>query len=121
VLQSFIEKCTDPLRVLGFVGQFVFAFRFVWQWIVSERRKESTIPLGFWWCSVVGGSMTLAYGILIQEPPVIMGQMFSNVIYVRNLVFIYHKRRETAAIAAATAAPTTTATSTATATPLDAS
>lgn len=100
MLDNLIQKCTDPLRVLGFVGQFVFAFRFVWQWIVSERRKESTIPLGFWWCSVVGGTMTLIYGILIQEPPIIMGQLFSNVIYARNLMFIYRKRRVDAAAAA---------------------
>lgn len=103
-LDTILERAVDPLRILGIAGQLVFAARFVWQWIVSERRGESVIPLGFWWCSIVGGTMTLAYGLLVMEPPVILGQLFNNIVYTRNLVLIRRKNRERAAEEALAAA-----------------
>ena len=93
------EQSLQPISILGFVGQSVFFTRFALQWFVSERRKESVIPVGFWWCSIVGGSLTLVYAILIEAPPIILGQMFGNVVYVRNLILVYRKRREDAAAA----------------------
>jgi lipid-A-disaccharide synthase-like uncharacterized protein len=39
----------NPWTVLGFFGQFLFAMRFLIQWIVSEKKKESTIPVVFWY------------------------------------------------------------------------
>lgn len=97
MLEEILQKAKDPIRVLGIVGQLIFAARFLLQWIVSEKKGESTIPIGFWWCSIIGGTMTLTYGFLIKELPVIMGQLFSNLIYVRNLMLIYRKRRVDAA------------------------
>ncbi len=94
--QEILDKALDPIRVLGIVGQLIFAGRFMLQWVVSERRGESVIPIGFWWCSIVGGTMTLLYGILATEAPVIMGQLFANVVYTRNLVLVYRKRRKDA-------------------------
>ncbi|MBT8384983.1 MAG: lipid-A-disaccharide synthase N-terminal domain-containing protein, partial [Bacteroidia bacterium] len=45
-----------PLNLLlwGSIGQIIFTFRFVYQWIYSERRKESSLPLGFWLLSITG-------------------------------------------------------------------
>jgi len=101
MLDEILQKALDPILVLGIVGQLIFATRFLLQWIVSERRGESVIPVAFWWVSIVGGTMTLVYGVLATELPVIMGQLFTNVIYVRNLKLIYRKRRLDAAAAAA--------------------
>lgn len=97
LMNELLTKSQDPIRILGFTGQAIFFTRFVIQWIVSEKRKESVIPIGFWWCSIVGGSLTLIYGFMIQEPPVILGQLFGNVVYVRNLVLVYRKRKVDAA------------------------
>ena len=33
--------------IIGFVGQGVFASRFIVQWIYSEKKGESTIPIIF--------------------------------------------------------------------------
>jgi lipid-A-disaccharide synthase-like uncharacterized protein len=41
--------------LVGFVGQAFFTMRFVVQWIASERRKESVIPVAFWFFSIDGG------------------------------------------------------------------
>ncbi|MCA9409043.1 MAG: lipid-A-disaccharide synthase N-terminal domain-containing protein, partial [Candidatus Omnitrophica bacterium] len=41
--------------IIGFLGQFVFGARFLIQWICSELKKESHIPLVFWYLSIGGG------------------------------------------------------------------
>ena len=37
---------------IGFVGQGLFASRFIVQWIYSEKKGESHIPLVFWYLSI---------------------------------------------------------------------
>lgn len=76
---------------LGFGGQGVFAARFVLQWIYSERRRESSIPMVFWYASILGGSALLCYAIHIRDPVFITGQAGGVLIYLRNLQL---RRRE---------------------------
>lgn len=85
------SKC-DSWALFGFVGQTIFGLRFVHQWIVSERRKESIIPIGFWYMSIIGSLILLAYGIKRADPVFILGFAFNTFIYVRNLMLIYRKR-----------------------------
>ena len=47
--------------IIGFLGQGLFFTRWVVQWLKSEREGVSTIPLGFWYLSLIGGLITLAY------------------------------------------------------------
>jgi hypothetical protein len=42
--------------LLGAVGQTIFLLRFVYQWLYSERKGESVLPLGFWLVSLVGSA-----------------------------------------------------------------
>ncbi|MBX9741826.1 MAG: lipid-A-disaccharide synthase N-terminal domain-containing protein [Beijerinckiaceae bacterium] len=84
----------DFWLLFGVVAQLVFTARFLVQWIASERAGQSVIPVAFWMLSIVGGMMTLAYGIQRREAVIIMGQVLAVVIYVRNLMLIMKKRRE---------------------------
>ncbi|MBI3469355.1 MAG: lipid-A-disaccharide synthase N-terminal domain-containing protein [Planctomycetes bacterium] len=77
--------------VFGFVAQGVFAARFLWQWIVSERSKQSMVPVGFWYLSLVGGLMLTVYAIF-RDPVLIPGQVAGLLVYVRNLVLIRRAR-----------------------------
>lgn len=77
---------------VGFLGQVFFSMRFLVQWLASERRKKSTVPVAFWYCSLAGGSLLLAYAIHRLDPVFIVGQAGGLLIYVRNLTLI---RRET--------------------------
>jgi lipid-A-disaccharide synthase-like uncharacterized protein len=86
--------------VLGFLGQALFSARFVVQWLVSEKRKESIIPLAFWYFSLAGGCTLLTYAILRLDPVFILGQTVGLVVYLRNLILIVRRRRETATGAA---------------------
>lgn len=78
--------------LLGFGGQMFFFSRFLYQWIVSEKRKESVIPTGFWFLSLGGGFLLLIYAIHIKDPVFILGQSTGFLIYLRNLMFIYRKK-----------------------------
>lgn len=62
--------------------------RFLVQWIVSERRRQSVIPLAFWYLSLGGGSMLLCYAIYRRDPVFILGQSTGVVIYGRNLMLL---------------------------------
>lgn len=50
------------------------------------------MPLSFWFLSIVGGLMTLAYGFVRKEPVIIIGQGLSTGIYLRNLALIFRER-----------------------------
>ena len=80
--------------VVGFLGQIFFTSRFLVQWIVSERRRESVIPLAFWWFSLLGGATLLSYAVWRQDPVFILGQATGLVVYTRNLVLIGRRERE---------------------------
>ncbi|MFQ5767229.1 MAG: lipid-A-disaccharide synthase N-terminal domain-containing protein [Acidobacteriota bacterium] len=75
--------------LFGFLGQGMFALRFLVQWIASERRKRSHLPVAFWYLSLVGGLLTLAYAIHLSAPPFIIGQAAGLMVYVRNLVLVH--------------------------------
>jgi lipid-A-disaccharide synthase-like uncharacterized protein len=74
---------------IGFTGQALFFGRFFVQWIASERSKRSVIPRAFWYLSLAGGSVLLAYAIHQRDPVFIAGQATGFFIYSRNLWFIY--------------------------------
>lgn len=74
---------------IGFFGQALFFARFFVQWIASERRKESVIPRSFWYLSLAGGTVLLAYAIHRRDPVFILGQATGFLIYTRNLWFIH--------------------------------
>ena len=80
--------------IIGFIGQGLFASRFIVQWLYSERKGESYIPVIFWYLSIFGGFGLLTYAIFRQDPVIILGQSFGIIIYLRNLILIYKKNNE---------------------------
>ncbi|MEE4137121.1 MAG: lipid-A-disaccharide synthase N-terminal domain-containing protein, partial [Desulforhopalus sp.] len=58
----------------GIAGQLVFTFRFVYQWLYSERRHESLLPIGFWAISITGSAMVLSYAVIRRDPVLLVGQ-----------------------------------------------
>ena len=74
---------------IGFFGQALFTGRFLVQWLASERRKRSVVPRAFWYLSLAGGLVLLAYAIHRQDPVFILGQASGLFIYGRNLWFIH--------------------------------
>ena len=77
---------------IGFLGQGLFASRFIVQWIYSEKIGRSSIPLIFWYLCIFGGIGLLVYAIFRQDPVIIVGQLFGIFIYLRNLILIYKRK-----------------------------
>ncbi len=63
--------------------------RFLVQWIASEKRGESVIPVAFWYFSIGGGLLLFAYSLWRVDPVFIVGQSLGVFIYGRNLYLIH--------------------------------
>jgi lipid-A-disaccharide synthase-like uncharacterized protein len=80
----------DPVwATVALVGQVVFGGRFILQWIVSEYKKKSHVPTSFWYVSLVGSFILLAYSVHIKNPVFVLGFSLNTLIYIRNLHLIY--------------------------------
>jgi lipid-A-disaccharide synthase-like uncharacterized protein len=79
--------------IVGFTGQLLFTLRFLVQWIASERRGNSVIPLAFWYLSLAGGLVLLSYAIFRRDLVFIAGQVSGVCVYLRNLQLILRSRR----------------------------
>jgi len=82
--------------LVGFLGQALFTARFVVQWLVSERKRDSVVPVAFWWLSLLGGGALLTYAISRQDPVIIVGQAMGLLVYVRNLMLVAKARHHRA-------------------------
>jgi lipid-A-disaccharide synthase-like uncharacterized protein len=90
----WLSKNTEIIWLgLGFLGQFFFFLRFFFQWLASEKKKESSIPISFWYLSIAGGIILLLYVIYRKDPVLIVGQAGGLLIYTRNLYFIHRKKK----------------------------
>lgn len=78
---------------IGLAGQACFFTRFLVQWIASERVGRSVVPRAFWYLSLGGGSIVLAYAIWRRDPVFILGQSVGLAVYLRNLVLLWREDR----------------------------
>jgi len=78
------------LADLWFSGPVMFTMRFIVQWIASEKKRESVIPVAFWFSvwpedssclPTLSGRWTLFSSLPISQ----------SIIYLRNLYFIYRE------------------------------
>lgn len=88
--QQLFQNKYIPLWLVfwGIAGQITFTFRFIYQWIYSERKGESCLPMGFWLISIVGSCMILSYAIYRSDPVLLIGQGFGLLVYIRNIMLI---------------------------------
>ncbi len=107
MLQSIVEFFRSTITeqvagnpvwfIVGFTGQMVFGARFILQWIVSEYKKRSHVPVAFWYISILGSVILLTYSIHRRDLIFILGLSLNTLIYVRNLHLIHkHGTKEPA-------------------------
>jgi|GEM_PF-583458 len=92
VFDRAVNALSNPWVIFGLGAQALFMMRFVVQWIVSERRKRSVVPVAFWWLSLMGGLSLFTYAVHRRDPVFVLGQGLGCAIYIRNLVLIYRRR-----------------------------
>ncbi len=78
---------------VGLGGQILFMMRFLLQWLASEKARRSVVPVSFWWFSIGGAAILLAYALYRADPVFILGQALGFFIYARNLWFIRAEKR----------------------------
>jgi len=70
---------------IGFVAQLLFSSRLIIQWITSEKQKKVITPTLFWTFSLIASFLLFVYGYLRQDFAIMLGQMLTYFIYIRNL------------------------------------
>lgn len=83
------EEVSLFLLVWGSAGQVIFTFRFVYQWIYSENRKDSFLPLGFWIISTTGSLMIFTYAVYRLDPVLFLAHSLGLFIYIRNILLYF--------------------------------
>lgn len=77
--------------IWGTTAQIVFISRFFYQWIYSENKKESVLPLGFWIISTIGSLMIFTYSISRVDPVLFAAHSLGLFIYIRNILLHFGK------------------------------
>ena len=78
---------------VGVAGQALFAGRFILQWVTTERRRESVIPVAFWYLSVAASVLQLASFVQLRDWIFALGIATTLPIYTRN-IWIIHRHKQ---------------------------
>lgn len=81
-------------KAIGWLGNAVFFTRFMVQWYATEKRRQVVIPVMFWWFSLLGSLLLLAYSIYKRDSVFIVAYAVNWIPYMRNLII--HHRHESA-------------------------
>lgn len=76
------------LVTYGILAQLIFNGRFIYQWLYSEKNKESSLPLGFWVMSLIGAVLIFTYGYFRNDPVLMASHLFGGIVYTRNLYIL---------------------------------
>jgi len=82
------ENISQWLLWLGIIAQVLFTLRFIYQWIYSEKKQDSVLPLGFWILSLVGSILIFTYAIIRKDPALLAGHAMGLIVYSRNIIIM---------------------------------
>ncbi|MEG0795062.1 MAG: lipid-A-disaccharide synthase N-terminal domain-containing protein [Odoribacter sp.] len=94
-INQFFNNESIPLWLIifGSLGQIIFTLRFVYQWIYSQKRHQSILPLGFWLISLTGSIIIVSYAFVRRDPVLILGQSTGLIVYSRNIWILYQSKK----------------------------
>jgi lipid-A-disaccharide synthase-like uncharacterized protein len=100
-LQHILDALRDfeltPWKAVGFVGMVLFTSRWFVQLYYTRKLKRVVMPPAFWWLSVAGSVLLLAYFIFGKNDSVgILSNFFPVFVSVYNLVVHLRHRRDSA-------------------------
>lgn len=80
----------DPVSIVwhavGTIGYLLFSSRFWIQWWFAEQAHTSLLPLAFWWLSLTGALLSIAYFLQMNDTVNLIGPLIGLVPYIRNLM-----------------------------------
>ena len=77
---------------MGTIGLLLFSSRFIIQWCLAEMAKKSFLGKSFWWISLLGDILCLAYFIKLGDSVNYIGPLFGLIPYVRNLILMQREK-----------------------------
>jgi len=63
ILHALREFQLTPWKAIGLFGTLLFTARWFVQFYATRKHKRVTVPMSFWYLSVAGSVLTLAYFI----------------------------------------------------------
>ncbi|MEO9078468.1 MAG: lipid-A-disaccharide synthase N-terminal domain-containing protein [Rhodanobacter sp.] len=92
-----------PWKMVGFAGTLMFTSRWFVQLYYTRKFKRVVMPLAFWWLSVCGSVLLLAYFIFGKNDSVgILSNFFPVFVSVYNL-FVHMRHQKNSMTGDATA------------------
>ena len=88
----FLGLDWNYLVILGLVGNLTFSMRFIVQWLASEKRGDSVIPISFWYWSIGGSIIMFLYFLFRRDPVGVIAYFPNSIIYIRNLMLIRKRK-----------------------------
>ncbi len=85
---EFYKVFLNPWAAVGLFGQALFFSRWIIQWIASEKKKESYVPLSFWFMSLIGGLLVFVYTVQRHDPVFMVAQLVGICNYTRNIFLV---------------------------------
>lgn len=76
----------DLWTLVGLGAQGLFFLRFIIQWWYSEKAKKTVVPKIFWYISLLGAFLTLAYAIARKDLVFLVTAVLQIVLYLRSIV-----------------------------------
>ena len=91
-----------PWKLVGYTGTLMFTSRWFVQLYYTRKYKRVVMPLAFWWLSVLGSVLLLAYFIVGKNDSVgILSNFFPVFVSIYNLyVHLRHRKNPVAGDAA---------------------
>lgn len=83
---SSISSVPFIWHILGTCAFLLFSSRFWIQWWFAEMAHTSYFPVCFWWLSLIGALLSMAYFIRINDTVNLIGPLFGLIPYIRNLM-----------------------------------
>lgn len=80
------EEASTVWVAVALAGQACWSSRFVVQWWASERASASHFPRVFWWLSLAGNLLLLAFTLHLGDLVLIWGFVPGPIVQVRNLM-----------------------------------
>ncbi len=87
ILHALQQFELTPWKAVGFAGTLMFTSRWFVQLYYTRKYKRVVMPLAFWWLSVCGSLLLLAYFVFGKNDSVgILSNFFPVFVSVYNLI-----------------------------------
>lgn len=83
----------DYWTLVGLTAQGLFFLRFIVQWFQSEKNKKITVPIIFWYISLIGALLSIFYALARMDLVFFITGFLQIFLYIRNLAIAKNEKK----------------------------